>query len=178
MTQRHLRSVFWSRGGLTWTDIGKRLLVRSQAHKWLDRAALLSFYLLLAFFPLLIVLSSLTGILRASQTETYWRLLNYITRFIPRSAFSVFHSFLARVKLSASRGELSFGLIASLRTASSGISALMEPLNVTFEVPISHLLVAPPIGLDFTDEDAFQALNGIGLSVLVRESYRDTSADV
>src|ERR1700761_4505593 len=68
----------WSRGGLSWTDLGKRLWVRSLAHDLLDRAALLSFYLLLSFFPLLIFLSSLTGILLSSQTETYWRLLNYV----------------------------------------------------------------------------------------------------
>jgi len=34
------------------------------------------------------------------------------------------------------------------------------------------------LGDDVTDEDAFRALKGIGLSVLVRETYRSTSADV
>jgi trehalose 6-phosphate phosphatase len=34
------------------------------------------------------------------------------------------------------------------------------------------------LGDDITDEDAFQALKGFGLSVLVRETYRNTSADV
>jgi membrane protein len=125
----------WSRGGLTWKDIGKRLWVRSLEHELLDRAALLSFYLLLAFFPLLIFLSSLTGILLASQTETYWRLLNYFAHLMPSSAFSAFHNFLTQIRLGASSGKLSFGLIASLWTASSGISALMESLDVAFEVP-------------------------------------------
>jgi membrane protein len=124
----------WSRGGLTWTDLGKRLWVRSLAHDLLDRAGLLSFYLLLSFFPLLIFLSSLTGILLSSQTETYWRLLNYVAHLMPTSAFSVFNNFLTQIKLGASGGKLSFGLIASLWTASSGIAALMEALDVAFEV--------------------------------------------
>jgi membrane protein len=124
----------WSRGGLSWTDLGRRLWVRSLAHDLLDRAALLSFYLLLSFFPLLIFLSSLTGILLSSQTETYWRLLNYVAHLMPNSAFSVFNSFLTQIKLGASGGKLSFGLIASLWTASSGIAALMEALDVAFEV--------------------------------------------
>jgi len=34
------------------------------------------------------------------------------------------------------------------------------------------------LGDDFTDEDAFKAMNGKGLSVLVREKYRPTSADL
>jgi trehalose-phosphatase len=34
------------------------------------------------------------------------------------------------------------------------------------------------LGDDVTDEDAFLALKGIGLSVLVRDLYRETSADV
>ena len=125
----------WSRGGLTWRDIGERLWIRSQAHQLLDRAALLSFYLLLAFFPLLIFLSSLTGILLASQTATYWRLLNYFAHLMPNAAFSVFNNFLDQIRLGASGGKLSFGLIVSLWTASSGISALMEALDVAFEVP-------------------------------------------
>jgi membrane protein len=125
----------WSRGGLSWKDIGKRLWVRSQAHDLLDRAALLSFYLLLAFFPLLIFLSSLTGILLSSQTETYWRLLNYFAHLMPSSAFSVFNNFLTQIKVGASGGKLSFGLIVSLWTASSGIAAMMESLDVAFEVP-------------------------------------------
>ena len=34
------------------------------------------------------------------------------------------------------------------------------------------------MGDDVTDEDAFQALKGIGLSILVRESHRETAADI
>jgi len=34
------------------------------------------------------------------------------------------------------------------------------------------------LGDDFTDEDAFQALKGSGLSVLVRDSLRETAADL
>ncbi len=34
------------------------------------------------------------------------------------------------------------------------------------------------LGDDFTDEDAFKVMKGAGLSVLVREQYRPTAADV
>ena len=40
------------------------------------------------------------------------------------------------------------------------------------KIPVAYL------GDDLTDESAFQALNGHGLSVLVRSEFRETSARV
>jgi trehalose-phosphatase len=39
-------------------------------------------------------------------------------------------------------------------------------------------VAAAYLGDDFTDEDAFRAIQGKGLSVLVREEFRPTDADV
>lgn len=131
-------AVVWSRGGLTWKELLKQLWVRSLEHKLSDRAALLSFYFLLAFFPLLLVLSTLIGFFLASQTGTYFTLLNYLDRVMPRSAFDVFTGMLGQITSGASSGKLSFGLLISLWPSSSGIAALMEALNIAFEVPISR----------------------------------------
>lgn len=132
------RSTMWSRGGLGWKDLAFQLWRRVQAHDLIDRAALLSFYFLLAFFPLLILLSALTGIFLASQAQAYWRLLEYLARFMPNSAFQLFSGVLAEIKSGASGGKLSAGLILSLWTSSSGIAALIEALNIAFEVPASR----------------------------------------
>lgn len=134
----HNAVAVWSRGGLTWKEIVSQLWSRSREHKLSDRAALLSFYFLLAFFPLLIVFSTLIGFLLTSQTATYWNLLNYLDRIMPRSAFALFTEMLGQIKSGASGGKLSVGLLVSLWTASSGIAALIEALNVAFEVSNSR----------------------------------------
>lgn len=129
------RSGLWSRGGLTWTSILIELWKRTGQHGLQDRAGLLSYYLLLALFPLLLVLSSLIGFLLASQAATYWELLNYVFRFMPSSAFTLLTEMLTQLRSGASGGKISFGLLASLWTASSGFAAFIEALNVAFAVP-------------------------------------------
>ncbi len=124
----------WGRGGLKSGELLKQLVRRSRTHKLADRAALLSFYFLLALFPLLIALSTLIGFILSSETSTYFSLLNYLDRIMPRSAFAVLDELLGQLAAGASGGKLSFGVIASLWTASSGVTALIEALNVAFEV--------------------------------------------
>ncbi len=57
---------------------------------------------------------------------------------MPISAFALFSQFITEIKSGASGGKLSFGLVISLWTASSGIAALMQALNVAFDVPASR----------------------------------------
>ena len=101
-------------------------------------AALLSFYFLVALFPLLIVLSSLIGFILSSQTGTYLNLLKYLDQVMPRSAFAVLTGMLGQITSGASSGKLSLGVLVSLWTASSGVAALIEALNVAFEVSVSR----------------------------------------
>lgn len=124
----------WSRGGVSWRDIAIRLWQRSLDHDLVDRAGLLSFYFLLAFFPLLLTLSSVIGFVLASQTDTYWTLLNYIFQFMPPSAFTLLNDALQQVREGASGGKFSVGLLLSLWSASSGVASLIEALNVAFGV--------------------------------------------
>ena len=131
-------AIVLSRGGLTWKELAWQLWNRSREHKLADRAALLSFYFLVALFPLLIVLSSLIGFILSSQTGTYLNLLNYLDQVMPRSAFAVLTGMLGQITSGARSGKLSFGVLVSLWTASSGVAALIEALNVAFEVRVSR----------------------------------------
>lgn len=159
----------WSRGGLSWREIAVRLWQRILAHDLADRAGLLSFYFLLAFFPLLLTLSSLIGFVMASQTETYWTLLNYLFQFMPPSAFSLLSGALTQVREGASGGKFSFGLVVSLWSASSGITSLIEALNIAFAVKLvrpwwRRRVVAVVLTL------AISALLTLGLGVLFLSS--------
>lgn len=128
----------WSRGGLSWREIAVQLWARTQAHDLADRASLLSFYFLLALFPLLIVFSALIGSILASQQETYWRLLNYLAHLMPVSAFVLFSETLSQITQGAQGSQLSLSVLLSLWSASSGFTGLIEALNVAFEVDNSR----------------------------------------
>lgn len=130
MKQRSL----WSRGGLSWKQLLRELWRRALVHELPDRAALLSYYFLLALFPLLIVLTALVGFFLTSQTSAYWRLLEYLSRFMPSSAFLLFSDVIHQITAGATSGKLSLGLILALWTSSSGIAALMEALNRAFDM--------------------------------------------
>lgn len=116
-------------------QLARELLARSTRNDLSGRAAQLSFYFLVAAFPLLIFLSTLIGYFLNSQTDTYFTLVNYLSRIMPRSAFTLFQDALNQITNGASNGKLSFGLVVSLWTSSSGLAALIEGLNIAFAVP-------------------------------------------
>lgn len=125
----------WSRGGLSWRQITIDLWKQSREDDLAGRAAQLSFYFLVAVFPLLIFLSTLIGYFLNSQSDTYFTLVNYLSRVMPRPAFALFHRTLTQITTGASNGKLSFGLLVSLWTSSSGLAALIQGLNIAFAVP-------------------------------------------
>lgn len=92
-------------------------------------AAQLAYYLLLSLFPLLIFVTSLVGFLPSAQQA----IMSELTEGMPREATALVVNTLADVVRHSSRGLISFGLLAALVAASSGVAALMDTLNVAFE---------------------------------------------
>ena len=88
-------------------------------------AAQLAYYFLLALFPLLIFLTSAIGFLPDVQNS----LVNELARVAPPEAIKLVRETLADVVSHRSGELLSFGLIASLWSASSGVASLMDALN-------------------------------------------------
>lgn len=88
-------------------------------------AAQLAYYFLLALFPLLIFLTSAVGFLPDVQDN----LVNALARVAPPEAIKLVRDTLSDVVSNRSGELLSFGLIASLWSASSGVASLMNGLN-------------------------------------------------
>lgn len=93
-------------------------------------AAELSYYFLLALFPLLIFLTSLIGFL----PMTHSGLVADIERVVPPDAMKLVRETLADVVSHRNSGLLSFGLIFSLWSASSGVDSLMSGLNRAYDL--------------------------------------------
>lgn len=93
-------------------------------------AAELSYYFLLALFPLLIFLTSIIGFLPGTHSG----LVADLDRIVPPDAMKLVRETLADVVSHRSGGLLSFGLILSLWSASSGVASLMNGLNKAYDI--------------------------------------------
>ena len=124
----------WKLGGLTWRELGKRLWVEILESDLFTRAAALSFYFLLALFPLLLFLTALLGYFADSGTELRENLHSYLGGVVPRSASELIYTTISEINKGTGSGKLSFGLIVSLLFASSGMGAVSETLNAAYGV--------------------------------------------
>ena len=98
------------------------------------QAAKLSYYFLLALFPLLIFLTALLGYAAHTGNDLYNRLLGYARALLPGSAYELVVNTLDEIHAKAGGGKLSFGILATLWAASSGIKAMMDGLNAAYGV--------------------------------------------
>jgi membrane protein len=120
--------------GSSWTALAKRIFTRINEHDLFGRAAQLSYYFLLALFPLLLFLMTLLGYFAKAGSQLRDSLLRYLATIMPYSAVTLVHSTLEEVTRSKSGGKLSFGLLAAVWVASSGMGAISETLNVAYNV--------------------------------------------
>ncbi|MBD0370269.1 MAG: YihY/virulence factor BrkB family protein [Pyrinomonadaceae bacterium] len=124
----------WSLGGLSWKELGKRVWGQMNEDDLWGRAAQLSYYFLLALFPLLIFLTSVIGIIMGSGTGLRHSLFNYLSQVMPPSAFKLVDDTMYEVSRSSGGGKISFGILAALWAASNGMGAISESLNAAYNV--------------------------------------------
>ncbi|MFL6216852.1 MAG: YihY/virulence factor BrkB family protein [Blastocatellia bacterium] len=116
--------------GLTIKELGRRTWRESNEDNVWGGAAQLGYYFLLALFPMLIFLMSLLGFLPGAQEN----IINMLAKVVPGQAMTLVYQFMHDVVEHRSGGLLSFGVLATLWAASSGVSAVMDTLNVTYDV--------------------------------------------
>jgi membrane protein len=124
----------WTISGWRWKTFGKHLWTKLNTDDVLNRAAILSFYFLLALFPLLLFLTALLGYFADAGTELRHNLLTYLRAIVPASASDLINTTVVEISQKSSGGKLSFGLVTSLWFASSGMGAIIEGLNVAYDV--------------------------------------------
>lgn len=98
------------------------------------RAAQLSYYFLLALFPLLLVLINVLGYLAQEGTAFREQLLTYLAALMPRSAIALVRNTLNEISTASGTGKLSFGLLAALWAASNGMGAISDTLNTAYNL--------------------------------------------
>jgi membrane protein len=124
----------WKRGGLTWGELAKRVWTQLTEDDIFGNAAKLSYYFLLALFPLLLFVTTLLGYFADGDGKLRQELLRVLAAVIPADASALIFKTVNEVQTNAGGGKLSFGVIAALWAASNGMGALTEALNVAYEV--------------------------------------------
>jgi len=112
----------------------KRLAKRIKEDRIFGRAAQLSYYFLLALFPLLLFLINILGYLAQQGTLFREKLLVYLAALMPGSAFALVRATVDEISASSGTGKLSFGLLAALWAASNGMGAISDTLNHAYNV--------------------------------------------
>ncbi|MDQ0430572.1 membrane protein [Planomicrobium stackebrandtii] len=101
--------------------------------------AQLAFFFLLSIFPLLIFLVTLLPYLSLSQDQIY----SFMEEVVPAEVYVLIESTLAEILTSQNTGLLSFGILATIWSASLGMDALIKSLNLSYKVTENRpLLIA------------------------------------
>lgn len=124
------RYVWWAE----WKELGRRVIREVRDDDVLGRAAQLSFYFLLALFPLLLFLTALAGYVAESGTRMRDKLLGYLSTLLPVSASELVYTTVDDISKAKGGGKLSFGILAALWASSNGMVALIKSLNVAYGV--------------------------------------------
>ena len=127
-------ATIWELGGLTWGKLMRRVWAALYAGDLLTRAAALSYYFLLALFPLLIFMTAMLGYFAEAGTELRTNMLRYLGSVAPRSASQLVRATVEEITEGATGGKLSLGLLAALWFASYGMGAIGDTLNGAYGV--------------------------------------------
>jgi membrane protein len=101
-------------------------------------AAALSYYFMLSVFPLLIFVSAVVAYLPVSSL--FNQIIGVLATVVPPDSMGMVRKILAHVLLSRHGGLLTFGIVFTIWSASSGFAAMIEALNVTYNVPETRRL--------------------------------------
>ncbi len=117
-----------------WKAFFKRLYYKVDASDLFNRAAQIAFYFSFAFFPLLLFLVTLAGLVLESTESLKRELYSYLNQIMPSSAFDLVHKTLDEIIENSSGGKLTIGIFVTLWSASAGIDSIRSSLNAVYEL--------------------------------------------
>jgi membrane protein len=117
----------------TWAKVLKKAMMDVVQNHTMAFAAGLSYYFVLSLFPALIALATVVGYLPVP--DLFHQILTLMAQYVPADSMGVVRQIVQDVTNSHRGALLSFGLIGTLWTASSGFAGMIEALNVAYNVP-------------------------------------------
>ena len=123
----------WDLQGVPVSLIAKRTLAALLDDNLLSRAAEMGYYFLFALFPTLVCASALLGLVAQRAGEFYDHLLQYLALVVPHTAYNMVIETFNQTTAAATRGKLTFGIVAALWSASVGFSAMQDGMNTVYK---------------------------------------------
>ncbi len=116
-----------------------KIFFKELYHKFFDTdimssAAQVAFYFSFAFFPLLLFIVSVFGLVLESTDELRGELYHYLAQILPGSAYDLVRTTMDEIIETSSGGKLTLGLLVTLWSASAGVDSLRTALNSVYEV--------------------------------------------
>lgn len=124
----------WKFGGLTPLGLLRLVIKKIGDDELSTRSAALSYYFVLALFPLFLFLVSLIGAVAGPHSELQENIVSSISRVAPGSAAELIRSVVAQTVQSSSGIKLAAGMLGALWAASGGMSAVLVSLNVIYRL--------------------------------------------
>ena len=112
-----------------------------------NSSVVIAYYLLLSFFPIVIIIGNLLPLLNLDINT----ILPYFSTIIPEAIYQEIVETIHRLLTSSSSGMLSFGIIAAFWAASKGMNAMQVSMNKAYGVePRKNMFVIRLASLAFT----------------------------
>ena len=124
----------WKLGGLSPLNLGKRAWKEVVEDEVLARSASLAYYFILAVFPAMIFVLSVVGYLTPDGSEWQASMFSTLARVMPSSASDLVQKTFREIAQASGVGKAAFGIVGAMWAASQGVAAVMQSLNVAYEV--------------------------------------------
>jgi membrane protein len=116
---------------LTWRRTALKIWNKLAEHDVFGRAAQLAYYWLFSIFPLLIFLTTLLAFLPMRRNLDQW--IGAFSAVLPPEAYSLLNNTFQQIANQQRGGLLSFSILLTLWSSSSGMEAIITALNKAYD---------------------------------------------
>lgn len=121
---------------LSLPSVAQEVFYRCRRDRITNEAASIAFYFFLSFFPLILSLFALTGLI--GREAVFDWIMNELLVALPQEASAPIGEFVHQVTSSRSASALSIGLVLSFWTASNIFAVLADGLNKAYQAKRRH----------------------------------------
>lgn len=123
----------WKFGGLTPLKLTQLGIKKVGEDELSTRATSLSYYFLMALFPMFLFLVSLVGVFAGPGSQLRENIITALGQLAPGSASDLVHNVVNQTFTNSSGIKLAAGILGALWAASGGMSAVVTSLNVVYQ---------------------------------------------